>query len=71
LVDHEVDDYACDADVEPEGESPAGDLAVFVEALDPGAAKGDENEWVVSATWFRFGGELKPQKRKLSFRTPN
>lgn len=44
LVDHEVDDYAGDADVEPEGEGPAGDLAVLVETLGPGAAEGDEDE---------------------------
>ena len=45
MVDHEVDDDAGDADVEPEGERPAGDLAVLVEAFGPRAAEGDEDEW--------------------------
>lgn len=44
LVDHEVDDYAGDADVEPQGEGPAGDLAVLIEAFDPRATEGDEDE---------------------------
>ena len=44
LIDHEVDDDAGDGDVEPEGEGPAGDEAVFVELLEPGAAEGDEDQ---------------------------
>jgi hypothetical protein len=41
LIDHEVDDDACDADVEPQGEGPAGDSAMFVEAFEEGEAEGD------------------------------
>ena len=44
LVDQEVDDDAGDGDVEPEGEGPAGDEAMLVKFLEPGAAEGDEDQ---------------------------
>ena len=44
LVDHEVDDDAGDGNVEPEGEGPAGDEAVLVEAFEPSAAESDDDE---------------------------
>lgn len=43
FIDHEVDDYAGDGDVEPEGQGPAGDDAMLVEFLEPGAAQGNED----------------------------
>ena len=49
MVDHEVGDYAGDAGVAPEGESPEGDLAVLVEALGQSAAEGDEDAF--GAAW--------------------
>ena len=45
LVNHEVDDDAGDADVEPKGKGPFGDGAMLIELLGPGAAQGDEDEW--------------------------
>jgi len=44
FVDHEVDDHAGDGNVEPEGEGPAGDEAVLVEAFEPSAAERDDDE---------------------------
>ena len=44
LVEEEVDDNAGEGDVEPEGESIAGDEAVFIEFFEEGAAERDEDE---------------------------
>lgn len=44
LIDEEVDDNAGDGNVEPEGESPAGDEAMFVETREPGPAESDDDE---------------------------
>ena len=40
MVEHQVHDYAGDADVEPDGEGPAGDAAVLVEAGSEAAVEG-------------------------------
>src|ERR1035437_9937088 len=44
VVEHDVDHHAGDRDVEPDGERPAGDLAVLVVAGAQAAAQGDHRE---------------------------
>ena len=42
LVEHEVDDDAGDGDVEPNGESPAGNATMKLELASQGAANGQD-----------------------------
>src|SRR6267154_887397 len=43
LINHQIDDYSCDANVEPKRQRPSRNHPVFVEFFHPSAAYGKQN----------------------------